>query len=253
MLSQNKIFGEVNYEGYYNTYMKGNTKYVMYFDNQNSYCEREKDSIIGAQSGLSDELSNIFNEVRTTKKTIPKYYFRNNSRNKLIYFEQSILKKYNVTDTTAIFNWELVAETKKVGNYICQKAISKFRGRNYIAWYSAEIAVPFGPQKIYGLPGLVLEVYEENYKYYQVATNIKLNHSDNTILKKKISYLEKLDKITLQQFHKQKIVDAKKFEALVNSKIGRDSEISDFTVDEFDFSNPQNLEIFETNPEKIND
>jgi GLPGLI family protein len=34
------------------------------------------------------------------------------------------------------------------------KATCKWFGNDYIAWYAPDIAVPFGPNIFYGLPGL---------------------------------------------------------------------------------------------------
>jgi GLPGLI family protein len=63
-------------------------------------------------------------------------------------------------------NWTLLNETKKVGDFNCLKATGKFRGRIYTAWYTLEIPVPYGPWKLQGLPGLILEAYNENQDIY---------------------------------------------------------------------------------------
>jgi GLPGLI family protein len=70
-------------------------------------------------------------------------------------------------------NWKLNHETKKIGKFNCLKATGKFRGREYIAWYTLEIPVPFGPWKLQGLPGLILEAYNENQEIYFCAKKIE--------------------------------------------------------------------------------
>ena len=47
-------------------------------------------------------------------------------------------------------------EEKEVCGYPCKKATGTYGGREWIAWYTPEVAVPFGPWKIVGLPGLVM-------------------------------------------------------------------------------------------------
>ena len=59
------------------------------------------------------------------------------------------------------FKWNLSNETKKIGSFLCYKATTTFRGRHYIAWYSPDIPLSFGPWKLQGLPGLILEAYDE--------------------------------------------------------------------------------------------
>lgn len=57
-------------------------------------------------------------------------------------------------------NWEIQNDIQKIGGYICQKAIGVFRGREYIAWFTADIPTSYGPWKLHGLPGLILKAYD---------------------------------------------------------------------------------------------
>lgn len=57
--------------------------------------------------------------------------------------------------------WQLTQETKKIGGYLCYKAIrtnSEFINFNPVAWYTNEIPLGYGPLDYYGLPGLILEL-----------------------------------------------------------------------------------------------
>lgn len=69
--------------------------------------------------------------------------------------------------------WKLFNETKKIGNFNCQKAIGTLRGREYIAWFTNEIPIPFGPWKLQGLPGLILEAYTSDEEIYFYAKKIE--------------------------------------------------------------------------------
>ncbi|TCC98297.1 GLPGLI family protein [Pedobacter psychroterrae] len=66
--------------------------------------------------------------------------------------------KLQYEDKVGKLNWELVEVTDTIAGYPCQKAILKFRGRNYAAWFTTEIPVSDGPWKFSGLPGLILKV-----------------------------------------------------------------------------------------------
>lgn len=68
-----------------------------------------------------------------------------------------------VKDYIDIFSWELKNETKEIMGFNCQKATTTFRGRNYEAWFSADLPSG-GPWKYDGLPGLILEIKSlDNY------------------------------------------------------------------------------------------
>lgn len=66
-------------------------------------------------------------------------------------------------------NWVITDETKTIGEYKAQKAIchshyeaepkgNKFYYGDAIAWFSTEIPFPFGPNRYYGLPGLIVHL-----------------------------------------------------------------------------------------------
>jgi len=66
--------------------------------------------------------------------------------------------------------WKLRKNEKRIGGYLCKQAEVKFRGRKYTAWYAPDIPIDAGPWKFFGLPGLILEVYDQDKAvHFQVA------------------------------------------------------------------------------------
>lgn len=53
--------------------------------------------------------------------------------------------------------WSIEGDTCRILDYLCQKAITEFRGRTYEAYFTMDIPINEGPWKLYGLPGLILE------------------------------------------------------------------------------------------------
>jgi GLPGLI family protein len=43
------------------------------------------------------------------------------------------------------------------------------------AWYTSEIPVSFGPNGVWGLPGLILQLENENYIYFCTKVSLKNN------------------------------------------------------------------------------
>lgn len=62
---------------------------------------------------------------------------------------------------TVIKTWKLIDETKIINTISCKKAEVTFKGRNWIAWYSPEIPLPYGPYKFSGLPGLIIKITDD--------------------------------------------------------------------------------------------
>jgi GLPGLI family protein len=77
--------------------------------------------------------------------------------NKISIETQLGLKSYHTETDLQQIEWTVLSETKKIGNYDCQKATGKFGGRTYEAWFTKEIPYEEGPWKLHGLPGLILE------------------------------------------------------------------------------------------------
>lgn len=57
--------------------------------------------------------------------------------------------------------WKIVPDTLNIAGIRCQKAIARFKGRNWIAWFDPEIPLASGPWKLNGLPGIILEAYDD--------------------------------------------------------------------------------------------
>ena len=69
-------------------------------------------------------------------------------------------------------NWKITDEFKDIGEYKCQKATSYFRGRTYNCWFTQQIPIPFGPWKLQGLPGLIIEVKDAKKEIYFRVTKV---------------------------------------------------------------------------------
>jgi len=95
----------------------------------------------------------------------------NNTRRDSIYWNQ--WAKFYVSEKTPKINWILENETKKIGAFIARKARGKYRGRMYTAWYTLEIPLPFGPWKLQGLPGLILEAHDEYNEIFIYFKSVK--------------------------------------------------------------------------------
>ena len=92
-------------------------------------------------------------------------------------------------------SWKLTEETKKVGDYMCHKAIAYFVSDQFsgfkildpvVAWYAPDIPLKFGIGGFSGLSGLIMEM-NVNYEMGSISylvTNIDIQSKDEIVIDK---------------------------------------------------------------------
>lgn len=68
--------------------------------------------------------------------------------------------------------WTIMSESKNILGYNCQKAVAFYKGREWTAWFCTDFPINFGPWKLHGLPGLILEAYDKKRDYVFTAVSI---------------------------------------------------------------------------------
>lgn len=85
-----------------------------------------------------------------------------------------------IKGTVEVEKWDIQNESKKIGNYLCYKAISQKtfvnrigeqKTREIICWFAPALPYSYGPKTFNGLPGLILELTEDNKTF--VASKIE--------------------------------------------------------------------------------
>jgi GLPGLI family protein len=80
-----------------------------------------------------------------------------------------------VKEEMNLFRWKFSNECDTILNYPCRKASSKFRGRQYEAWFTTELSFRAAPWKIHGLPGVVLKLESLDGFYLLKANKIVIS------------------------------------------------------------------------------
>jgi GLPGLI family protein len=62
--------------------------------------------------------------------------------------------------------WTILKDTKLYSGYKTRKAFTYAYGRKWIAWYAEDLPLDYGPYKFCGLPGLIVNIYDENAEYF---------------------------------------------------------------------------------------
>lgn len=211
LLAQKETFGEVFYNKVINNpngVIFANP-YALHFNSKESMFKK-----IDEAFEITDKTKDEYVEEDGTvssfivlKDNTPRdFYYTNVKKKELIFRETEARKLYTVNDTIKNIAWKLYDEHKKIGSYNCQKATAPYRGRQYTVWFTPEISVSHGPWKLRGLPGLILEAFEETGKYEFRVTEVSLNvdankierdlkiHDNKRKLEKREVYIEALKK-----------------------------------------------------------
>ncbi|MCG2610918.1 GLPGLI family protein [Flavobacterium sp. SM15] len=133
------------------------------------------------------------------------YVYKDFLKNSLYSEERIFTKTFLVADQLNIFSWKIEEDTLTVLKHKCRKATTRFRGREYIAYFAEDIPVAEGPGKFNGLPGLILKVMLVNSTAVFSAEAIEL-HLDSSI------------KDNLNPFANQKLTSFKDFKKEYNRK-----------------------------------
>ncbi|KQT25999.1 hypothetical protein ASG22_04715 [Chryseobacterium sp. Leaf405] len=146
--------------------------------------------------------------VRKSNKPATKNYFisqlQSNNNLKDIFF--TVLDretKYFVHDEVSKPIWKIEeTKTKKILGYSCIKATTNFRGSEVTAYFTKELPYSTGPYKFFGLPGLILDIREDNNNY-----NIWKAEKVELTVDPKINFTPKLSrypKMNMRQFVEMK-------------------------------------------------
>jgi GLPGLI family protein len=160
-----------------------------------------------------------------------------NLKDKISIEEADIFgKEFLIVEPLEKPDWKLLNETKKIGDYNCFKAeltvqVTEKQRNEYeeflkkeavkpalfkmdepkdkviMAWYTPEIPVSFGPNKYWGLPGLILEINEE--ETIILCSKVTLSNKE----KSKIKVPNTGEKVTQKKFDE---IQKKKTDSMKN-------------------------------------
>jgi GLPGLI family protein len=134
-------------------------------------------------------------------------------------------KTYVVEENISKIKWGIVNEYKMISDFKVQKAIGVFRGRKYIAWFTRQIPVKYGPWKLNGLPGLILDIADESKEVVFFAKEIKIPFESIAVAKNDFKFNSNFEKITLAEYIKLKGEQVEEVKKLFVSKLPRGAKM----------------------------
>lgn len=86
------------------------------------------------------------------------YFFAN--ERKMVTIE-NMREKFRIDEEASPIQWKITKDTTSFSGISCQKATANFKGRKWVAWFAPSLPFVSGPWKLNGLPGLIIEAYDE--------------------------------------------------------------------------------------------
>jgi len=164
---------------------------------------------------LSDQQAIKWKKEKGYKGRVPKSFWirgRNHENWSELAFSDYFIKDGNLTEWSCmplwaerdngrytepwpLMKWTLGKETQTILGHRCQKATCRFRGRDFVAWFAADIPIKGGPWKFGGLPGCILKVYDTQKIYVWEAVAIERGKFQITQYPEKLYPIVKRDRI----------------------------------------------------------
>lgn len=123
--------------------------YGLRFDSICDEVSRNKSSVMAASALMISVLR---------RRTFEESILIDKQENKETVQREVGAQKYQYEEGCPALEWEMLEGDTTIAGYRCGKAKAKLFGREYVAWYAPEVAMPYGPYKFNGLPGLVFQV-----------------------------------------------------------------------------------------------
>ena len=115
-----------------------------------------------------DEIYGDFPHVRMST-----YVYKNYPTGQMTITDRISSQGYRYVDSLHAQTRTMGDSTREVLGYTCQQATADFRGRRWTAWFATDIPVSDGPWKLGGLPGLILEAYDEGQQHVFTAVGLE--------------------------------------------------------------------------------
>ncbi|MBN2817554.1 MAG: GLPGLI family protein [Bacteroidales bacterium] len=158
--------------------------------------ELYRDSVLKTHSNEPFD-QNYLNKITpliqgTTVNRMCRYHIYNNTLTGNTIFTTYLNKKnLKVTEPNKI-TWKIEANKDSViSGYKCLKASAELWGRKFIAWFTLEIPVGYGPYKFCGLPGLIIKISDtENQHCFTINIVREIKEKQQAIYYLNENYIE---------------------------------------------------------------
>ncbi|ETK12577.1 hypothetical protein T235_08500 [Tannerella sp. oral taxon BU063 isolate Cell 8/11] len=179
------------------------------------------DMIIGKM--INDAMNNgEFMRGKYPHKRLKTYIYKNYPEGRMTVTDGLILQDYCYVDSLHTQTWTMGDSTREVLGYTCQQATADFRGRRWTAWFATDIPVSDGPWKLGGLPGLILEAYDEGQQHLFTAVGLERVKDEPIIFNRSFGDNQKFEQTNRLEFLRSKKKSLMDFNGYIQMDTGID-------------------------------
>ena len=148
---------------------------ILFFENQKSlyrsYTSYMRDSLENSPNKNAQFAQVQNNSVIKIKPTINQIIITDFAQNNQFIIQPWMGDTLEAKNRIDKINWQLIDSLKSISNMMCSFAKGDYKGHTYYVWYAQDIPLKFGPWKLQGLPGLIVEAKDDrNTISFQLLT-----------------------------------------------------------------------------------
>ncbi len=151
---------------------------ILIFDHQKStfqsHDQLQRDSLLAASMEYMGSGNSHMREENFRKNIRNQYIIQTDIDTSTLHFTEilgnQLSASYSENNT---INWKLENEKREIRNISCQKATTTYGGRKWSAWFAPEYNFSFGPYTFFGLPGLIIKLYDSDGNFNWELNGIK--------------------------------------------------------------------------------
>lgn len=123
------------------------------------------DSTISSYANKPAQSVTTINTAGFPATSFNSYIYKSSKNQEITSIDAIGKKSFFYKEPFSSFDWNIESQEKNIKGYNCQKATTKFGGRNYVAWFTKDIPYSDGPYKFTGLPGLIVDIHDTKDDY----------------------------------------------------------------------------------------
>lgn len=154
----------------------GTTRSVFY-----SYARALIDSVLEQDRAANAPRELVEEHLRQYTSRVGYQVYKNYPAGKVTFLEAVGASRFRCEEENDRPVWTLLPDTATLIGYPCRKAVCRFKGRDYEAWYTPAVPRSEGPWKLHGLPGLILKASDSRRHFTFVCTGIRQNRDNQPI------------------------------------------------------------------------